>query len=312
MINLRYHVVSLIAVFLALTVGIVMGSTVVDRVTVDALNQRVTSVGRSVNAAQAENNRLNTQLGVIRDFADQSRDQLVSGRLKGVGVVVVGVTGIDRKPVDELRQALVGSQATMAGTLWLTAKLRLDNDADIRAVATALGVSVDRPEVGRRLALAKVAEALAGSPDANPNPALAALISAGFITYEAPPNQATATIAANGALPPGLRVVLVSGAGADVGDDVVAMPLARDLGQSQGRLVTAESGRDTPGGREVFVGLVRKDDAISSRVSSVDDLESPMGQAATVLALEDLAGPRTGHYGVARPGAQRLLPAIQP
>jgi len=310
MVNLRYHVVSLIAVFLALTVGIVMGSTVVDRVTVDALNQRVTSVGRSVNAAQAENSRLSAQLGTIRDFADQSRDQLVRGRLKGVPVLLVALTGIDRKPVDELRQALASSQATMAGGLWLTAKLRLDNDADLRAMAVALGVAVDRPEVLRRLALAKLTEALAGSTDANPNPALAALTTAGFVTYEAPPAQATATIGPNVALPPGLRVVIVSGAGADVGDDLVALPLARDLGQSPGRLVAGESGQDTPGGRGVFVGLVRKDDALASRVSSVDNLESPMGQAATVLALEALAGPRTGHFGVG-PGAQRLLPASQ-
>ena len=41
MINLRYHIVSLVAVFLALGMGIVMGSTVIDRVTVDALNNNL-------------------------------------------------------------------------------------------------------------------------------------------------------------------------------------------------------------------------------------------------------------------------------
>ena len=39
MINLRYHVVSLVAVFLALGVGVLMGSTVIDRVTVDQLRE---------------------------------------------------------------------------------------------------------------------------------------------------------------------------------------------------------------------------------------------------------------------------------
>jgi len=307
MVNLRYHVVSLIAVFLALTVGIVMGSTVVDRVTVDALNQRVNSVSKSVSNAEAENGRLGNQLRTVQDFAAQARDQIVRGRLKGVPLVVVAVSGVDRKRVDELRQALVSSQATMAGSLWLTAKMRLDNDNDVRALATALTVGVDRPEVLRRQALAKVAEALAGSADGTPNPTLAALVAAGFVTYEAPPGQAAATVAA---LPQGLRVVMVSGAGADVGDDQVALPLVQDLSQAPARLVVAESGQDSSGGRGVFVGLVRKDDAVASRVSSVDNLESPMGQAAVVLALEDLAGSRTGHYGVG-PGAQRLLPATQ-
>ncbi len=307
MVNLRYHVVSLIAVFLALTVGIVMGSTVVDRVTVDALNQRVTSVGKSVSNVQAENSRLSNQLGTVQDFANQARDQLVRGRLKGVPVAVVAIAGVDRKHVDELRQSLVGSQATMAGTLWLTAKMRLDNENDLRALATAVSVGLDRPEVIRRQALAKLAEVLAGGTDPGPNPTLVALVNAGFVTYEAPPSQATATIATNAALPPGMRLVVVSGAGADVGDDQVALPLTQDLSQPPARLVVAESGQDSAGGRGVFVGLVRKDDAIAPRVSTVDNLESPMGQAAAVLALEDLAGPRTGHFGVG-PGAQRLLP----
>jgi hypothetical protein len=107
-----------------------------------------------------------------------------------------------------------------------------------------------------------------------------------------------------------MRVVLVSGAGAGVSDDVVAVPLAKDLAQSPVRLVAAEAGQDSPGGRGVFVGLLRKDGTVAPRISTVDDLESPMGQAATVLALEELAGPRTGHFGVG-PGADRLLPSAQ-
>jgi len=57
----------------------------------------------------------------------------------------------------------------------------------------------------------------------------------------------------------------------------------------------------------VFVGLLRGDIA-SARLSTVDNLESAMGQTAVVLALEDLGVPRFGHYGVG-PGAQRVLPA---
>ncbi|MGI9023278.1 MAG: copper transporter [Acidimicrobiales bacterium] len=309
MINLRYHVVSLIAVFLALTVGIVMGSTVVDRVTVDALNERVSSVSRSVSNAEAENRRLNGELGTVREFADQARDHLVQGRLQGVPVLVVAVAGVDRTPVDGLRDALVESQATLAGTLWFTGKMRLDNDADLRVLATTLGLGVDQPEVLRGQALARVADTLGGTSDtALGDPTLAALTTAGFVTYEAPPGQATSVLPPTSPLPESVRVVLVSGAGAGVGDDRLALPLAQDLGPATGRLVATESGQDTPGGRGVFVGLLRNDDAVAGRVSTVDNLETPMGQAAVVLALEDLAAPRTGHFGVG-PGAQRLLPA---
>ena len=40
MINLRYHIVSIVAVFLALAVGVVMGSTVIARSELDFLHNR--------------------------------------------------------------------------------------------------------------------------------------------------------------------------------------------------------------------------------------------------------------------------------
>ena len=46
MINFRYHVVSLTAVFLALAVGLVLGSTVLNGPMLDALENRVNNLGR--------------------------------------------------------------------------------------------------------------------------------------------------------------------------------------------------------------------------------------------------------------------------
>ncbi|HEX2023515.1 MAG TPA: copper transporter [Acidimicrobiales bacterium] len=308
MINLRYHVVSLVAVFLALGVGVVMGSTVIDRVTVDALEAQVDRVENSVKATQAENRRLDEQLRTVRDFADQARDRIAEGHLEGVTVLVVAVTGVDREPVDGLRQALASSEADVAGTLWFTAKMRLDNEGDARALATGLGLSPDEPDVLRRQALVRVAAVLEGGGETE---LLPSLLASGFVAYEGPPDETTSATSALAALPrSGMRMALVSGAGADVGDDQIALPLAQALGLSSARVVAAEAGQDSPGGRGVFVGLLRKDDVVGARISTVDNLESPMGQAAAVLALDDLAVPRTGHYGVG-PGAQRLLPTDQ-
>lgn len=309
MINLRYHIVSLVAVFLALGLGIVMGTTVIDRVTVDALNDRLDTVQRSQGAVREENGRLKAQVDLGQDFAVATRDQLLRGHLRNVPVLVVAVAGIDRRPVDELRQALVGAQANLEGTIWFTSKMRLTSDGDVRALATALELPVDRPEVVRRQALAKVASAReTAAAEASP---LAALQIAGFITYEAPPLPTSTTTTA---APPTLaslplantRYLVVSGAGAEVGDDVVAVPLVQAYAQASGRVVAAESGVDTDGGRAVFVGLLRGD-SLAARMSTVDNIESPMGQTAAVLALEDLGIPRFGHYGVGR-GAQRVLP----
>src|SRR4029077_16774533 len=54
-LNLRYHVVSLVAVFLALGIGVIMGATVIDRVTVDQLRNRLDSVEKSVSQTRKDN-----------------------------------------------------------------------------------------------------------------------------------------------------------------------------------------------------------------------------------------------------------------
>ena len=310
MINLRYHFVSLVAVFLALGMGIVMGSTVIDRVTVDALNARLEDVRNSTNGIRDDNNRLRGQVKQGEDFAKTTRDQLLHGHLRGVPVMIVAVAGVDRGPVDELRDALVTAQATVEGTIWFTSKMRLAGDGDVRALATALDLAVDRPEVVRRQALARLIvprDATASEPSP-----LASLSAAGFLTYDpppVPPSTSTSVPPTLASLPlAGTRYVVVSGAGAVVGDDMVAVPFVQAASQGAGRVVAAEAGQDTQGGRAVFVGLLRGDAVVSTRVSTVDNLESPMGQTATVLALEELGVPRFGHFGVG-PGAQRILPA---
>src|SRR5437763_11797200 len=119
MVNLRYHVVSLVAVFLALGIGVLMGTTVINKVTVDQLRKRLDSVAASVRQTRHDNDRLNAQVRTWERFADQGRDQLLQGRLKGVPVLVIGAVGSDRQPVDDLRRQLTDAQANFEGTPWL-------------------------------------------------------------------------------------------------------------------------------------------------------------------------------------------------
>ena len=133
------------------------------------------------------------------------------------------------------------------------------------------------------------------------------------VDYEAPPSASstsspTVTPPGPGAIPvPGTRTVIVSGAGARLDDDTMTMPFVTQLALAGAPVVAAEAGQDTPGGRDVFVGLVRDRAETAARVPTVDNLESFIGQAATVLAVRDLGRAPVSHYGVG-PGAQRLLP----
>ncbi|MGH9188622.1 MAG: copper transporter [Acidimicrobiales bacterium] len=311
MINLRYHIVSLVAVFLALGMGILVGTTVIDRVTVEALSAKLDDVRGSVGAIEGQNRQLADQVKIGRDFADQARDLAVRGVLKDVPVLVMAVAGVDRKPVDVLAHGLATAGAVNQGTLWFTSKMRLAAPGDIAGFAAAVNLSPEIPEVPdslRALALGRLSE---------PGPT-AALVAGGFATYEPPPASAGGTPSSTTTIPPlsgvpvaGTRFVVVSGAGATVGDDLLALPLAQSLGRGANRVVAVESGQDSPGGRAVFIGPLRSDPRAGASLSTVDNLESPMGQVATVLALEQLAAAQVGHFGVG-PGSQRLLPPVSP
>src|SRR5260370_2223075 len=94
MINLRYHVVSLVAVFLALAVGVLMGATVIDRVTVDQLRNQLDRVESSVKQTRKENGQLAARLRVWDQFADQARDQALPGPLQTPPVLLAPMHGI--------------------------------------------------------------------------------------------------------------------------------------------------------------------------------------------------------------------------
>jgi len=130
----------------------------------------------------------------------------------------------------------------------------------------------------------------------------------GFVDFEPPPSApADSGRDLSALLLPGTRTVLVSGAGAQVADDQLAIPLAQTMAEQGAAAIAAESGQDTRGGRSVFVGLLRNNNDVSGRITTVDNLESLVGQVAVVLAIGDLGAPRYGHFGVG-PDAQRLLP----
>ena len=308
MVNLRYHIVSIVAVFLALGIGVVMGSTVIDRGIVDVLNGRVHRVESSLKATREANRNQAEQLNRWSTFADQARNELLIDRVKDAPVVLVGVVGVDRRPVDDLRRQLLVAGARLEGTLWLTRKRRLDDEAAVHDLATAVDVAPDRPDVVRRALVTRLASSLATGSASSPT-VLNALRDANFVDFEAPPDASgQAGRDLSGLVLPGTRAVLVSGAGAEVADDQLALPLAQSMAEQGAALLAAESGQDSKGGRSVFVGLLRNNSDVSGRISTVDNLESLVGQVGAILAIADLGAPRYGHFGVG-PDAQRLLPS---
>src|SRR4029079_19574079 len=96
MFDLRYHVASLAAVFIALVIGILVGVGIADRgVREDALRRDVADAKSALSSAQADNSVLKQQQQATQDFVDKSYPALMSGRLDGILVGLVFVGSVD-------------------------------------------------------------------------------------------------------------------------------------------------------------------------------------------------------------------------
>lgn len=329
LINFRFHLVSLTAIFLALAIGITMGATVVQKKTVDALDARIKSVEQKVTPLEHQVDQLNAQHALDADHANAAADIAVVGRLPQVNVMMTAPEGTDRGAIDNLRDALLRAGANVEGTLWFTQKLRLDKPADVQALAQQLNVADPTADALRALVVSRLVAtwvagpagtaavtsgtgAAGGAPTAGSANSLTAILAAkSWLTWEpAPKNSLTL---AN--LP--LRntyFVVVSDSGASVPNEQLALPLATALASAMvDRVVAAEDGRSatdkTPAQRALFVGPLRGNPDLAGKLSTVDNLDNPYGRVATVMALANEAQtvPKVGDFGEG-PGIDRFLP----
>jgi hypothetical protein len=328
LINFRFHVVSLTAVFLALAVGIAMGATVVQKKTVDALDARIKAVEQKVTPLEHQVDQLNAEHAADVDHAAAAADVAVSGRLAQVNVMLVAAEGADRSATGGLRDALLRAGANVEGTLWLTSKLRLDRPADTQALAAALNVSAQPADPLRNVLITRLVSSwaseaapvstggLSGPESATSTragqPTLTATLTAkSWLIWEPAPKSAL-TLAS---LPlHNTYFVVVSDAAAAVPNEVLALPLVSAMaGSLSDRVVAAEDGRPAtdkaPAQRGVFVGPLRSSPDLAGKLSTVDNLEDPYGRVATVMALADEAQaiPKVGDFGEG-PGVDRFLP----
>src|SRR5687768_80757 len=89
MIDFRYHVVSIIAVFLALGTGIVLGSTALDRPIIEDLKRRTEGLSEDKREQQEQILELKSREARARDFAVGVGAVVLPGRLTGQRVSVV-------------------------------------------------------------------------------------------------------------------------------------------------------------------------------------------------------------------------------
>lgn len=296
MVNFRFHLVSITAVFLALGLGLVIGSTVVDRVTVETIERQLDQVRDRADQVNLENEELRTSLERSRQFSDQAARRLVEGRLREIPVLVVtAVDGPDERTL-ELERALASAGAAYVGRLTLGERWRLEEEDDIAALAEETGVSSTRADAVRRAAMESLAAAIRAGV---PGELIPALVEKGFLRYEGPGSPAQLP-------PPGVRILVVSDDDVAVPNELGLIPLVDSLVDAQIGVVASAPLEGEESDVSTFIATLRSRD-FANRLSTVDNL-GVEGEAAAILALEDLGAGRLGHYGLGE-GVDAVLPA---
>src|SRR5579862_9914797 len=89
MINFRFHLVSLIAVFLALGLGILVGSTVVDQKIVNTLDNEIKNARKENSARAATSKQLADENSQLQQFVNSTGPFVGDGRLQNISIAVV-------------------------------------------------------------------------------------------------------------------------------------------------------------------------------------------------------------------------------
>jgi Copper transport outer membrane protein, MctB len=328
MINFRFHIVSLTAVLLALGIGLVLGTTFLDDALEEALKDQLSGLEASLDRARQRNGELQGQLDAFRDEADeleaQLGERLYRGQLESDPVLVISTRGVDEEWVDAVTSSLTQADADLVGTWWLTDRLTLDDDAEVDDLSTALDGSTDDTERLERSLARQMADVLFGAADAPDEvlvgeqaaPAEPALLSrlreGGFVQYDLP-EEAEGDVVRLPAS--GLRIVVVDGPGAQVPASQVLQPMLTELTVEGPQPVVAVAPEEQPDDEAeedpppVLVRVIRDDDTLAERLSTVDAIDRVSGRVATVLATVDATpgGPIIGHYGTGD-GATALIP----
>jgi hypothetical protein len=312
LINFRFHLVSLIAVFLAMGLGILVGSTVVDQVIVDQLHREIRNVSHESNQLRSDNSKLGDQVSKLNDFLQKSSAYAAEDRLDGVPIAVVAEKGVDSSAVSSLLSAVKASGAIVPGVFWLTDKWRLDSPKDLQSLETALHTSGNIAAVRMSALRALATRVAVPASDARPKSSvLDALRSAGFIDFTDGKKSALDTFPARPA-----RVLYVTGTDSHLGAtdtmiDSVQGALAHQAPVVVGEVYDVKNGDVSAPKRGAMVEPVSGDSTLADTVSTLDDVELPQGPLTAVIALQQLGEGIVGHYGYGS-DAHDPLPAFSP
>ncbi len=320
MIDFRYHLVSIVAVFLALAIGIVLGSTELQGSTLDGLRTLSNSLRSQLSAVSAERDGYKQQASASDAFLQTAEPKLLNGMLAGDKIVLVTEPGAPSAVINGIEKAAGYAGATVTGTVALQPKFNDLSGATRSSLSaintdlattdgTGLAPGTDQQTVYQQEAAQLIATAILNQADGEPGltgpqaqTLLGAYAKSGYLTASGTPwDRATlAVIVAPQAVP--------ADGPNDPANQVLLAVAAQFAGASAATLV---AGSATSSAAPASAISVLRGSSVSSQVSSVDNADTRLGQISTIWALADqLAGGKPNSYGIS--GASAVSPVPLP
>ncbi|MGW0803671.1 copper transporter [Nonomuraea sp. NPDC002799] len=311
MIDFRYHLVSIVAVFLALAVGILLGTTLLQDPAIDLAKRTSDELTSTNNGLRADLDTLRGREAGNDAFITSATPEMVAGSLTGQRVVLIETPGSSSSIRESTQQVLDQAGAEFTGRVTLTEKFL---DPKGKGVLDGL--------VNQLKPVNMVFPSTATSWDR-----AAALLGAALLTNDPAqmntPNPATAdvidTFETGGLLSIDGEVTKRSTLAVMFAPE---KPYEGENAEVQARaLVSVADGFDAAGKGTVLAGsdatavagdavsAVRDEGDISKRVSTVDTADMPVGRVVIVYSLREQLNGRAGQYGIGK-GASAPMPPV--
>jgi hypothetical protein len=314
LISFRYHIFTIVAIFLAVGLGLLFGSSVVQPALIKDLRRQTNGLTEDLSDTRAQVSDLEAQVAALQKAGD-ILPSLDPGTLTGRSVILVTHDAVDPRMLSQARLSLSEAAVKMVAELSITDRMAVGDEPSREALAQLLGMASDTETPTLQASAAEVlAQRLAvGAPRRAVPPTgpdiLDDLLTANFLTTT--PGSPSIS---RGDLP-GIGgkdqlVIVVSGGRGEplIDPELFFVPLVEGLVQ-RGALVAAGESAST---EYPFVPALRADGAAGdgTRMVTVDDLDFSVGGAALVLGLERLLllG-QGGNYGI-KAGATAALPPL--
>ncbi|SOD97234.1 copper transporter [Blastococcus haudaquaticus] len=299
MIDFRYHLVSLIAVFLAVALGIIIGTTALNEPILADIENQVADLEQDKRALEDRTQQLQAQLDTTEAFEQAVAGPLVAGTLAGRSVLLVR-TNEDVTPevVEQVTALITEAGGTVGGTISLRPEYSDQATASsLQNYATGgglpPGIELSPTDDAGQLVAGLVGQVLMTRPGLPaPDAAAVSSVVSGLSSLD------VLSLDTDTVTPSDYAVVLTTGAFS--GDD--AEERNATLVDLVSALDTAGSGAVVAGdaasaGEAGLVGVIRADPELSAAISTVDNVGSAAGRISTVLALGSESEGTSGKYG---------------